>query len=185
MKKFGKTTNTLSRVPRHLGSTTVVRLLLAVSVLFFAASQVCILSAQTDEAPNPSDQLVHIPDPALRGEIEKALGKTAGEDITRAEMATLTRFGAQWIGVRDLTGLEHATHLTDLFLRGNVITDVSPLAGLTALRDLDMRSNSIVDVSALVGLTRVVGIFPLTPLVFVVQFLRHVPFAHRWVERPE
>ena len=153
MMKFLKTATTLSRVLRSLGSTTALRVLLAVSVLFFAVSQVCLLPAETDEELDPAEQLVHIPDPVLRSALEEALGKTAGEDITRAEMATLTRFAAQWIGVRDLTGLEHATNLTNLFLRGNVITDVSPLAGLTHLRFLYLSGNRIVDVSALQALT--------------------------------
>ena len=153
MIKFLKTTTTLSKVLRSQGSTPALRLLLAVSVLFFAASQVCLLSAETDEESDPSEQLVHIPDLALRGALEKALGKAAGEDITQAEMATLTRFSAQWIGVRDLTGLEYATNLTDLFLRGNLITDVSPLAGLTYLRSIYLEGNRIVDISPLQTLT--------------------------------
>ena len=153
MIKFLKTATTLSKVPKSLGSTAALHLLLAVSVLFFAASQVCLLSAETDEESDPSEQLVHIPDLALRGALEEALGKTAGEDITQAEMTTLTRFSAQWIGVRDLTGLEYATNLTKLGLSGNLITDVSPLAGLTHVRTLSLPSNRIMDVSPLQGLT--------------------------------
>ena len=150
--KFLKTANTLSKVLRSLDSTTVLRLLLAACVLFFIPQ--AIVSAQTtDEPPDPSAQLVHIPDPVLREALEKALGKSAGADITQAEMATLTKVVAQKKGVRDLTGLEYATHLRFLYLSGNVITDVSPLQTLTRLMWLVLTNNQIVDVSPLAQLT--------------------------------
>ena len=95
---------------------------------------------------------VYIPDPKLRRRIERSLGKTSGEAITAAEMATLTAFqGSDWI--RDLTGLEHATNLTWLNLSSNSISDVSALSGLTGLETLYLYSNAISDVSALSGLT--------------------------------
>ena len=38
------------------------------------------------------------------------------------------------------------TNLTDLYLFGNQITDISPVAGLTGLSDLFLGSNRISDI---------------------------------------
>ena len=43
--------------------------------------------------------------------------------------------------------------MTELFLNGNSISDISPLAGLTNLKRLSLSYNSISDISALSGLT--------------------------------
>ena len=48
---------------------------------------------------------VTIPDANLRAQIESALGKTSGDPISAAEMATLTSLDAQDASISDLTGL--------------------------------------------------------------------------------
>ena len=58
------------------------------------------------------------------------------------------------MGIRDLTGLEHAANLTSLSLGYNLIVDISPLAGLTQLETLSLDHNSIADISPLAGLTQ-------------------------------
>ena len=73
-------------------------------------------------------QTVNIPDPYLRRAVEAALGKAAGAPITVADMETLTSLIARDANISNLTGLEHATNLTDLDLIGNSISDVSALA---------------------------------------------------------
>ena len=121
-------------------------------------------------------QTVNIPDPNLRAAIETALGKAAGAPITVADMETLTSLIARDANISNLTGLEHATNLTDLDLIGNSISNLSPLSslinltrsmgltktryrmcrrcpGLTNLWRLTLASNSISDVSPLSGLT--------------------------------
>ena len=95
---------------------------------------------------------VHIPDPALRAAVERALGKEPDAPITVAEMESLTSLDASG-GVADLTGLEHASGLTQLILSNNQIADVTPLADLTSLTSLDLRNNQIADVTALADLT--------------------------------
>ena len=98
-----------------------------------------------------------IPDAALRAAVEAALGKASGAPITSAEMAALARLDAQNSDIRDLTGLELATNLTDLMLSNSSITDLSPLAGLTRLTALSINAGSggtaITDLSPLAGLT--------------------------------
>ena len=98
-------------------------------------------------------QRVDIPDANLRAAIAETLGKTSGDTITVAEMATLTGLEAGEASISDLTGLEHATNLTSLYLWNNSIVDISALRGLTNLTELYLGVNSISDLSALRGLT--------------------------------
>ena len=106
---------------------------------------------------------VDIPDANLRAVIADSLGKARNAPITQAEMASLTRLEAQDMGIRDLTGLEFATNLTDLDLgpewssgllvNSNEISNLSPLEGLTNLTRLELTNNNISDLSPLAGLT--------------------------------
>ncbi len=124
-------------------------------------------------------QIVNIPDPNLRAAVEKALGKASGATITIADMATLTRLETSEIGIRDLTGLEHATNLTVLNFDLNLVSDLSPLASLTNLIGLYLVGNSTSDLSPLAGLTNLKdlflssnGISNLSPLVGLTQLTR-------------
>ena len=96
---------------------------------------------------------VDLPDLNLRAAIETVLGKAEGDSITPSEIATLTHLEAPEAGVRNLTGLEHATNLTHLVLYINSVSDPSPVASLTGLTYLNLAENSISDISALVNLT--------------------------------
>ena len=127
-------------------------------------------------------QTVDIPDPGLRTVIESALGKEAGADITQADMESLeslqanrcrfltlskkgwfTPVSERWIceptndklvsSIKDLTGLEFATNLTELELGRNQISDVTPLKGLINLTRLSLGINQISDVTPLKNLT--------------------------------
>ena len=130
----------------------------------------------TVEFDNVITELVNIPDPNLRAAIETALGKASGAPITVDEMATLTYLEAPEAGIRNLTGIEHATNLrelhgwrnsvsdlspltfltklTGLYLGGSSASDISPLAGLTNLESLFLDGNGIADLSPLAGLTK-------------------------------
>ena len=70
-------------------------------------------------ATTPNTATVNIPDANLRANIETALGKTSGDPISPAEIATLTSLSAQDASISDLTGLETATNLTELQLWDN------------------------------------------------------------------
>ena len=100
----------------------------------------------------PADP-VTISDAALRTALESALGKSTGQTITEAEMATLTSLTASNKMIASLAGLQFATGLTSLRLERNQISDVSPLSGLTALTLLSLQDNQISDISDLSGLT--------------------------------
>ena len=115
---------------------------------------------------------VDIPDSNLRTAIEKALRKASGAPITTEDIAYLTRLSALFANISDLTGLEAATNLTELFLANNSISDISPLAGLNNLTLLSLDYNPISDISALSGLINLIwlsllgnSISDLSPLV--------------------
>ena len=99
---------------------------------------------------------VDIPDTNLRAAIEKALRKASGATITTEDIAYLTRLSALFANISDLTGLEAATNLTELFLANNSIADISPLAGLNNLTLLSLDYNPISDISALSGLINLI-----------------------------
>ena len=128
---------------------------------------------------------IDIPDPNLRAAIAEAIGVPPNTPIFRAHLENLTRLEARNANISDLTGLEFAiklkvlnlsgnnigdvsalipvlsglTHLIDLNLSDNSITDLSPLAVLTNLRTLDLGNNSISDFSPLTGLTNLTQLF--------------------------
>ena len=99
-------------------------------------------------------QTVDIPDPNLRAAIEKRLGKASETAITTSDMAALTHLFAPESNISDLTGLEHATNLTELNLYRNNISNISPLTGLNQLTRLFLIDNSISDISPLAGLDK-------------------------------
>ena len=101
---------------------------------------------------------VTIPDANLRAAIAAAL-RTGSPTITKGEMTTLVRLEAPDAGISDLTGLEFATNLTDLWLSNNQITDLSPLSDLTNLTSLDFYNNQITDLSPFADLTNLIGLY--------------------------
>ena len=80
------------------------------------------------------------------------------EDLAGLEV--LVYEGEGGAKISDLTGLEHCTSLTNLELKSNQLSDISPLVNL-ATGYLDLRSNQISDISALVENTGISGIIEL------------------------
>ena len=91
------------------------------------------------------------PDADLEAAIRDALGIPVG-DITTTDMATLTFLDATGRGIQNLTGLEHATSLTSLWLSDNRLSNISVLSSLTSLVELRLERNRIGDVSPLSSL---------------------------------
>ena len=98
---------------------------------------------------------VAIPDRNLRSTVTEALGKenAAIVSITTEEMTTLTTLRASNRGIKDLTGIENAINLEELWISGNPITDLSPLAALKNLIGLAAWDMDIEDFSPLAELT--------------------------------
>ncbi len=96
-------------------------------------------------------QNVDIPDLNLRAALEETLGKTPGEQITKADMESLVNLTAENREIRELTGLAFTSRLQTLNLRNNVIDDISELAELNQLNNLQLAENAITDITALAG----------------------------------
>lgn len=98
------------------------------------------------------EQIVAVPDTALRQLIRDALGKSTG-DLTCSDMALVTDVTSENNNVASLEGLQYAANLTDIHLYGNQVSDLTPLAQLTQLRNLNLNLNEVTDVGPLENLT--------------------------------
>lgn len=97
-------------------------------------------------------------DPALEAGVRGALDLGPEESLTCGRVASLEFLDANFIGIRNLSGIENLTGLTELLLAQNAIEDLGPLAALTGLEYLDVDENSITDLSPLAGLTGMFGL---------------------------
>jgi hypothetical protein len=105
------------------------------------------------EEPEP-DAPGLIKDSKLEAALRKALGKPQGV-ITASDLASLKKLKASFLGITDISGLEHATNLTHLDLSHNPISDITPLAGLTNLKRLLLYKIRISNLKPLADLTNV------------------------------
>ncbi len=84
---------------------------------------------------------INIPDIALKGAIETELWVS---DPTPSDMLGLVELKCIELGIKDLTGLEYANNLTDLSIRLNQVSDISPLTGCSQLETLDLSKNQYI-----------------------------------------
>jgi internalin A len=170
----------------YLASSSAVSIDLDLVSLFGGSadlSNVRIKFQQYDNYPSPADDgrefdniqivenQVYFADPNLKAAVEARLGVS---DPTPSEMLDMTSLDADNKGIFDLTGLEYAKNLTELWLRYNQIGDISPLSSLTNLTFLHLQSNQISDispVSSLINLTdlvlsenQIIDIYPVSGL---------------------
>ena len=123
----------------------------------------------------PPGGVVDIPDRNLHAAIAKALGKSPNAPITAEEMEGLGTLVARNRDIQDLTGLQFATNLSELFLNNNQVSDLSPIASLINLRVLDLWNTPVSNLSPLTnlkslsrlifGLTSVSDLSPLRALI--------------------
>ncbi len=92
-------------------------------------------------------------DDNLIATVRKALNKPMGP-ITVADMATLTRLEVGSASISDLTGLEYATNLQELWLNNKQISDLKSIGNLTNLQVLGLHANQISDITQLTNLTK-------------------------------
>lgn len=81
-------------------------------------------------------------DPILEAAIWEAIGQPTGP-IYPSGLEVIKKLGASGSNITDITGLEHCTNLTELFLGDNQISDISPLANLTSLTGLSLEGYQI------------------------------------------
>ncbi|MDE0481204.1 MAG: leucine-rich repeat domain-containing protein [Candidatus Poribacteria bacterium] len=132
---------------------------------------------------------IDIPDSNLRDAIAEALDKESNVPITREEIATLTILRASNRDIRDLTGIESAINLEELWISENPLSDLSPLAGLKNLIGLGAWDNpNISDLSPLVKLPKLRWLdFGRTPvpdlsLLADIKSLRRLTFQNGGIE---
>ena len=94
-----------------------------------------------------------MPDANLRAAVRSALGYQEGEELTQEAMKLFTSFRARESQIRDLTGLEYATNLTNLDLGYNEISDITPIDDFTKLTRLYLAYNQISDITPLEDFT--------------------------------
>ena len=100
----------------------------------------------------PDPKVVSIPDPKLALAVRETLELKPNDAITQLVMRRLILFRASDRQITDLTGLEHAHNVRDLFLDNNQIRDLTPLSGLTELTLLELSENPINDIKPLTKL---------------------------------
>ncbi|MDR0249583.1 MAG: hypothetical protein LBI44_08045 [Oscillospiraceae bacterium] len=105
--------------------------------------------------PLPDDAVLNFPDPAFEAAVRNAIDKPE-EDITKGNVAGVTvldvsgTYGVRG-DIKDLTGIEHFTALTNLSCRYNQLTMLD-VTLLTALTSLNCRYNYFPNKSAIIGL---------------------------------
>ncbi len=111
-------------------------------------------SARTPE-PAPS---VWMPDADLRAAVEAELSAMDPPlTLTQNSLGTLLSIESDGVvngrSISNLKGLEYATRLTWLYLRGNNISDISALSNLRNIESISLEENNVSDISALSNLT--------------------------------
>lgn len=79
--------------------------------------------------------------------------------VTVSDMTYLTSLEASNSEITNLSGLEKAINLQQLWLNNNGIHDLAPLSGLTKLQQLYLRDNQISNLEALKDLTNLKGLY--------------------------
>ena len=116
------------------------------------------LVKQFDKDGDGNQENVTIPDANLAAVVREALGLDPNAPIPKKKLEALEILYAVEKDIGNLTGLEKATGLKILTIRGNhsqkKIRDITPLAGLTQLTKLSLSENRIKDIKPLAGLTQ-------------------------------
>jgi len=100
-----------------------------------------------------------VTDTNLEAALRQAVGKPTGPLMIEDLEGLTGVFDAHAQGIGSLAGLEHCTHVTELYLADNVVADASPLSSLTNLRILDLVGNQIADAAPFSGLSAVVTLY--------------------------
>ena len=122
-----------------------------------------------------------MPDATLAALVRDELNLAPDAPITRQVLQRLYGLstgvysGGEFAGIKDLTGLEHATELRHILTVEDEISDLGPLQGLPHLSSLTITGNSINDFSPLAGLPQLRNLFvPVRSMALMDNLLRHV-----------
>ncbi len=112
-------------------------------------------SAVVDMGAYETAGVVYFADANLKAAVEAELGI---KDPSPGDMLALEFLDASDLGIADLTGLEFATNLLELYLWDNQIVNISALSELKDLIVLALGGNQIVDISVLSELANLVDV---------------------------
>ena len=117
--------------------------------LLIVLGMCCALTASVDAQP------IHIPDKNLLAAIRETLGH---DRVSTSTVRRLRQLDAGNRRITDLTGLQHATHLTHLYLNGNQLISLTPIVTLKRLTNLNIANCSISDITSLTSLTNLTSL---------------------------
>ena len=118
-------------------------------LLLIILGMCCDLTASVHAQP------IHIPDKNLLAAIRETLGH---DRISTSTVRRLRQLDAGNRRITDLTGLQHATHLTHLYLNGNQLISLTPIVTLKRLTNLNIANCSISDITPLSSLTNLISL---------------------------
>nr|WP_083335109.1 leucine-rich repeat domain-containing protein [uncultured Romboutsia sp.] len=95
------------------------------------------------------NEVITIPDKGLEEAIKYELNLNPNCEITKDNIKSLRWLDASNKGILDLTGLDNAINLEELYLGYNQIEDISTLSELTNLKILNLSNNQIQDIKVL------------------------------------
>ena len=98
------------------------------------------------------EEAVSTPNANLGSLVRQRLGLNSDDTVTQIDMLRLMGFEATGLEIADISGLESAVNLKELFLSDNQIADLSPIAGSTILESLDLSQNNVSEISSLAGM---------------------------------
>lgn len=113
------------------------------------------------ETPTPANQtFIQIPDPGLKEVLLRAVdtdndGNISKEEVNKTLSFTQFHINASGKNIKDLTGIENFTSITELNLSNNQLTNVDKLKALTKLKELNLTGNNLsgaLDLSSLQSL---------------------------------
>lgn len=120
----------------------------------YASFPVQAVDSVAADPPAPINQV--FPDGALAQVIATKLGKSVNDNVTTADLNTITSISnaeGSGKGITSLEGMQYLHNMQVLYLAGNNISDLTPISGLTAISTLFVVSNHISDLTPLSGLT--------------------------------
>jgi len=118
----------------------------------YAATTTIIMNGNYSIRANFEEEgTVTITDPNLEAAIREEID-IPEDTIYPSDLKDIEKLEAYGQGITDLTGLEHCTGLTRLYLYDNQISNISAVANLTSLRELYLSGNQISNISPLANL---------------------------------
>jgi Leucine-rich repeat (LRR) protein len=96
----------------------------------------------------PVTKIVEIPDSNLEEILRDELNIPEG-DITNKDMLKLSYLTVSNMDIEDISGLEYASNLQNLFFEGNKLSDISPLKNLLNLKRLSFYGIQVRDLNPL------------------------------------